>query len=61
MDKKIIERLSSVVGELNSIIEDLQETKECHCQCGKNKHREDAKYCSNCGEKLKEASVKGSL
>lgn len=56
----IIAKLSSIAGEIDGVIEDLQETKECHCQCGKSKHREDAKYCSHCGKKLEEASMKGS-
>lgn len=38
------------------------ETKHCVCKkCGKEWHYDDAKYCGNCGEKLKEAPAKSSL
>lgn len=32
------------------------------CKCGKNQHREEAVYCSNCGEKLNvDMNVEGRL
>lgn len=38
------------------------ETKYCVCKkCGKEWHYSDARYCGNCGEKLKEAPAESSL
>ena len=38
-----------------------KEFKVIKCECGRTKHYKDAKYCGNCGKKLKQAAKNSDL